>query len=165
MKAAEKMGVKESLYGFSLPLGATINMDGTAIYVGASAVFVANIAGVDLTLVQMLEIVAVGTLASIGTAGVPGAGLIMLSLVISQAGLPFAPVALVAGIDAILDMGRTMTNVTGDLAGTRVVAQTEKDMLDKPQPRNRDDPESAPAGAAADERAVAIPSEKEKSHD
>jgi len=134
IRAAEKLGIKEGVYGFSLPLGATINMDGTALYVGASTLFVANIAGVDLSLVQMIEIVAVGVLASIGTAGVPGAGLIMLSLVITQAGLPFAPVALVAGIDALLDMARTMCNVTGDLVGTRIVAKTEPGMVEEPEP-------------------------------
>src|SRR5690625_320092 len=133
IRAAEKLGIKEGVYGFSLPLGATINMDGTALYVGASTLFVANIAGVDLSLVQMIEIVAVGVLASIGTAGVPGAGLIMLSLVITQAGLPFAPVALVAGIDALLDMARTMCNVTGDLVGTRIVAKTEPGMVEEPE--------------------------------
>lgn len=134
MRAAERMGVKEGVYGFSLPLGATVNMDGTALYVGASTVFVANIAGVDLSMTQLLGVVAVGVLASIGTAGVPGAGLIMLSMAISQAGLPFAPLALVAGIDALLDMARTLTNVTGDLAGTRLVAQSE-DMLEDPEQR------------------------------
>ncbi len=132
-QAAEKMGINEGVYSFSLPLGATVNMDGTALYVGASVVFVANVAGVDLSLGQLLGVVLVGVLASIGTAGVPGAGLIMLSLAISQAGLPFAAVALVAGIDAILDMARTMCNVTGDLTGTRVIAQTEEGMLEEPE--------------------------------
>lgn len=132
-QAAERMGVKEGVYGFSLPTGATVNMDGTALYVGASVVFVANVAGVDLSLGQIIGVVLVGVLASIGTAGVPGAGLIMLSLAITQAGLPFAAVALVAGIDAILDMARTMCNVTGDLTGTRVIAQTEEGMLEEPK--------------------------------
>ena len=130
MQAAERLGIKESLYGFSLPLGATINMDGTALYIGASVVFVANVAGVDLTLAQLLGVILTGVLASIGTAGVPGAGLIMLSLAITQAGLPMAPVGLVAGIDAILDMIRTMCNVTGDLVGTQIVARTEPGMLE-----------------------------------
>ncbi|MFC4336281.1 dicarboxylate/amino acid:cation symporter [Salininema proteolyticum] len=122
LEAARKMGVPNSVSGFSLPLGATINMDGTALYVGASVVFVANVAGVDLTTGALLSVVLVGMLAAIGTAGVPGAGLIMLSLAISQAGLPFAPVVLVAGIDALLDMARTGSNVTGDLAVTRIAA-------------------------------------------
>ncbi|HEY8498908.1 MAG TPA: dicarboxylate/amino acid:cation symporter, partial [Limnochordales bacterium] len=133
MQAAERLGIKESLYGFSLPLGATINMDGTALYIGASVVFVANVAGVDLTLAQLLGVILTGVLASIGTAGVPGAGLIMLSLAITQAGLPMAPVGLVAGIDAILDMIRTMCNVTGDLVGTQIVARTEPGMVEVPE--------------------------------
>lgn len=127
-RAAERMGVRDSVYGFTLPLGATINMDGTAIYVGAATMFVADVAGVHLSVGQVLGVVAVGVLASIGTAGVPSAGLIMLSMTISQAGLPFAPVALVAGVDSLLDMARTMCNVTGDLVGTRIVARTERGM-------------------------------------
>ncbi|MUL40620.1 dicarboxylate/amino acid:cation symporter [Streptomonospora sp. PA3] len=143
-RAARRMGVDEGVYGFTLPLGATVNMDGTAIYVGAATVFVANVAGVELTLSQLLMVVLVGVLASIGTAGVPGAGLIMLSLAVSQAGLPFAPVALVAGIDAILDMVRTMCNVTGDLTGTRIIARTERGMVHDP------DSGGGSGGAAAD---------------
>lgn len=133
-RAAESMGVKEGVYGFSLPLGATINMDGTALYVGSAVVFVANVSGVDLSIGQILGVVVVGALASIGAAGVPGAGVIMLSLAVTQAGLPFAAVALVAGIDAILDMARTMCNVTGDLVGTRIVAQTEPGMIEDERP-------------------------------
>lgn len=151
MRAAEKLGIREGTYGFSLPLGATINMDGTALYVGVSTLFVANVSGVDLSFSQILQVLAVGVLASIGTAGVPGAGLIMLSLAISQAGLPFAAVALVAGIDALLDMGRTMCNVTGDLTGTRIVAQSER-QIDPPgtgRRRNGTHGEPAAAGAAS----------------
>jgi Na+/H+-dicarboxylate symporter len=132
IRSAERMGVKEGVYGFTLPFGATVNMDGTALYVGASVIFVANVAGVDLALSQLIAVILVGVLASIGTAGVPGAGLIMLSIAITQAGLPFAAVALVAGIDAILDMARTMCNVTGDLTGTRIIAQTEPEMVEEP---------------------------------
>ncbi|WP_017627626.1 dicarboxylate/amino acid:cation symporter [Nocardiopsis chromatogenes] len=147
-RAAEKMGVHEGVYGFSLPLGATINMDGTAIYVGAATVFVANVAGVDLTVSQLLTVVAVGVLASVGTAGVPGAGLIMLSMTVTSTGLPMAPVALVAGIDAILDMARTMCNVTGDLTGTRIIAGTEKGMLaDSDAPQDTAGDGEAGAGA------------------
>ena len=131
-RAAERLGVRDSVYSFTLPLGATINMDGTAIYVGAATMFVADIAGVHLSVGQILGVVAVGVLASIGTAGVPSAGLIMLSMTISQAGLPFAPVALVAGVDSLLDMARTMCNVTGDLVGTRIVARTERGMTTAP---------------------------------
>jgi Na+/H+-dicarboxylate symporter len=141
MRAAERQGVKGSLYGFSLPVGATINMDGTALYTGAAVVFVANVAGVDLSLGALLSIVLVAVLASIGAAGVPGAGLIMLTLAVNQAGLPAAAIGLVAGIDAVLDMARTMCNITGDLAGTRVVAQTEPEMMEEV--------EEAPSVAAA----------------
>ncbi|MFE3456128.1 dicarboxylate/amino acid:cation symporter [Nocardiopsis aegyptia] len=154
-RAAERMGVREGVYGFSLPLGATINMDGTAIYVGAATVFVANVAGVQLTLAQLATVVAVGVLASVGTAGVPGAGLLMLSMATTAVGLPMGPVALVAGIDAILDMGRTMCNVTGDLTVTRVVAGTEKGMLRSPDGPDgaeaADAPERDPAGAPPSE--------------
>ncbi|WP_026126567.1 dicarboxylate/amino acid:cation symporter [Nocardiopsis xinjiangensis] len=136
--AARRMGVREGVYGFSLPLGATVNMDGTAIYVGAATVFVANIAGQSLSVGELATVVLVGVLASIGTAGVPGAGLVMLTMATTSVGLPMAPVALVAGIDALLDMARTMCNVTGDLAGTRVVASTEKGML---RERDREDEE------------------------
>lgn len=149
--AAKRMGVREGVYGFSLPLGATINMDGTAIYVGAATVFVANVAGESLTLGQLATVVLVGVLASIGTAGVPGAGLVMLTMATQSVGLPMAPVALVAGIDALLDMARTMCNVTGDLVGTRIVASTEKGMLRAPGEEDEEDPEqrrvsSPPAG-------------------
>ena len=132
-QAAERLGVKKGVYSFTLPLGSTINMDGTAIYVGAATVFVANVTGTELSLTQIATVAAVGVLASIGTAGVPGAGLIMLTMAVTAAGLPMAPVALVAGIDAILDMGRTMCNVTGDLAGTRMIAKTEPGMLEEPR--------------------------------
>lgn len=126
MRAADKMGIDEGVYGFTLPLGATINMDGTALYVGASVIFVANVAGVELSFGELISVALVGVIASVGTAGVPGAGLIMLSLAITQAGLPFAAVALVAGIDALLDMVRTMCNVTGDLTGARIVDRGNK---------------------------------------
>ncbi|WP_017583057.1 dicarboxylate/amino acid:cation symporter [Nocardiopsis valliformis] len=142
-RAAEKMGVKEGVYGFTLPLGATVNMDGTAIYVGAATVFVANVAGVELTVAQIATVVLTGVLASIGTAGVPGAGLIMLTMAVTSVGLPMAPVALVAGIDAILDMARTMCNVTGDLTGTRIIAGTEEGMFSEPDGSDTGTPEDA----------------------
>lgn len=129
MRAADKMGVDEGVYGFTLPLGSTVNMDGTALYVGATVVFVANVAGIDLSLGELISVALVGVLASVGTAGVPGAGLIMLTLAITQAGLPLAGIALVAGIDAVLDMVRTMCNVTGDLTGARIV---DKKSMRKP---------------------------------
>jgi Na+/H+-dicarboxylate symporter len=141
-RAAQNMGVKEGVYGFSLPFGATVNMDGTALYVGASVVFVANVSGVNLSFGEILGVLLVGVLASIGTAGVPGAGLILLTMAITQAGLPFAAVALVAGIDAVLDMVRTMCNVTGDLTATRVVAKTEPGMVEEAESQRDVEPES-----------------------
>ncbi|ELZ98836.1 glutamate/aspartate transport protein [Haloferax mucosum ATCC BAA-1512] len=121
--ADENLGIEERIYGFSLPLGATINMDGTAMYQGVAAVFAANIMGVNLSLIDQFSVVAVAVLASIGTAGVPGSGLIMLTLVLTQLGLPLEIVGFVAGVDPILDRIRTMVNVTGDLAVTTVVAK------------------------------------------
>src|SRR5699024_12648597 len=99
-------------------------MDGTAIYVGAATVFVANIAGVSLSPSQFFTVVLIGVLASIGTAGVPGAGLLMLTMVTASVGLPMGPVALVAGIDALFDLARTICNVSGELRITRLVAAT-----------------------------------------
>lgn len=122
----EKLGADKSIASFVLPLGATINMDGTAIYQGVCAIFIANVYGIDLTMGQMIMIVISGTLASIGTAGVPGAGVIMLALVLQTVGLPMEGIALVAGIDRVLDMVRTCLNITGDAAVTVAVSQTEK---------------------------------------
>lgn len=122
----EKLGANKSVASFVLPLGATINMDGTAIYQGVCAIFIANIYGIDLTMSQMIMIIISGTLASVGTAGVPGAGVIMLALVLQTVGLPMEGIALVAGIDRVLDMIRTCLNITGDAAVTVAVSQTEK---------------------------------------
>lgn len=122
----EKLGCSRDITSFVLPLGATINMDGTAIYMGVCSLFIANVYGIDLTMAQMGMIVLTGTLASIGTAGVPGAGLIMLSMVLLSVGLPMEGLALVAGIDRILDMFRTTVNITGDAAVTCVINETEK---------------------------------------
>lgn len=122
----EKLGCSRDITSFVLPLGATINMDGTAIYMGVCSLFIANVYGIDLTMAQMGMIILTGTLASIGTAGVPGAGLIMLSMVLLSVGLPMEGLALVAGIDRILDMFRTTVNITGDAAVTCVINKTEK---------------------------------------
>ena len=122
----EKLGVSREVSSFVLPLGATINMDGTALYMGVCSLFIANVFGSDLTMGQMLMIILTGTLASIGTAGVPGAGLIMLAMVLQTAGLPLEGLALVAGIDRVLDMFRTCLNITGDGAVTIVMDQEEK---------------------------------------
>ena len=122
-----KLGVRRDIASFVLPLGATINMDGTALYMGVCSLFIANVFGIPLTFDQMLMIVLTGTLASIGTAGVPGAGLIMLAMVLQSVGLPLEGLALVAGIDRVLDMFRTCLNITGDAAVAVAVNATEKD--------------------------------------
>ncbi|WP_394268719.1 dicarboxylate/amino acid:cation symporter [Anaerococcus nagyae] len=114
LQCCEELGADRDVTSFVLPLGATINMDGTAIYQGVCAVFIASCYGINLSLGQMLTIVLTATLASIGTAGVPGSGMIMLAMVLQAVGLPVEGIALVAGIDRIFDMGRTTLNITGD---------------------------------------------------
>jgi len=126
LNAARRMGIPQRIYGFSLPLGATINMDGAAIRIAISAVFAANVVGVPLDFVTMLEIVLIGTLASIGTAGVPGAGIVMIATVFAQVGLPIETVALLVSIDALVGMGATAMNVTGDLVVTSVIGRSEE---------------------------------------
>lgn len=122
----EKLGVKRDIVSFVLPLGATINMDGTALYMGVCSLFIANVYNIPLTMDQMMLIILTGTLASIGTAGVPGAGLIMLAMVLQSVGLPMEGLALVAGIDRVLDMFRTTLNITGDAAVAVAIDATEK---------------------------------------
>ncbi|SFP69544.1 dicarboxylate/amino acid:cation symporter [Pseudomonas borbori] len=126
--ARKNLGVSEGVAGFVLPVGATINMDGTAIYQGVLALFIAQAFGVDLSGGQYLMIILTATLASIGTAGIPGAGLIMLGLVLTSVGLPLEGVALIAGIDRILDMARTTVNVAGDLMTTTLVGHSENEL-------------------------------------
>lgn len=133
--AEEQMGVSRGVYSFTLPLGATINMDGTAIYQGVCAIFVGLAIGMPLTMGQQMTVIATAVLASIGTAGVPGAGAIMLLMVLESVGLKVEPgtavaaaYAMIFGIDALLDMGRTSLNVTGDLAATCIVAKSEGEM-------------------------------------
>lgn len=129
MRCAQRnLGVSPAVSGFVLPVGATINMDGTAIYQGVVALFIAQMVGVDLSLMDYGMIIVTGTLASIGTAGVPGAGLIMLSIVLSQVGLPLEAVAVIGGIDRILDMARTSVNVAGDLMVTVLVGRSEGEL-------------------------------------
>lgn len=125
-ECTEKLGARKEIASFVLPLGATINMDGTAIYQGVSAIFIAQIFGVHLTLTQQLMVILTTTLASIGTAGVPGSGVIMLAMVLQSVGLPLEGIALVAGVDRILDMARTTVNITGDAACTICVDAMEK---------------------------------------
>ena len=122
----KKLGVRKEIASFVLPLGATINMDGTAIYQGVCAIFIAQIFGIDLTISQQITIILTATLASIGTAGVPGSGMIMLAMVLQSVGLPVEGIALVAGIDRILDMGRTVVNSTGDAACSVCVDAMDK---------------------------------------
>ncbi|MFS0820292.1 dicarboxylate/amino acid:cation symporter [Bacillus sp. 1P02SD] len=122
----ENLGVSRKVSSFVLPLGATINMDGTALYQGVCVLFIAQFFGIDLSFAQQLTIVLTATLASIGTAGVPGAGLIMLTMVVTSVGLPVEGIALIAGIDRILDMIRTSVNVTGDASAAVVVNAIEE---------------------------------------
>lgn len=126
LDAARRLGIPKQIYGVSLPLGATINMDGAAIRIAISAVFAANVVGIPLDLMTMIEIVLIGTLTSIGTAGVPGAGIVMIATVFAQVGLPIETVALLVSIDALVGMGATGLNVTGDLVCTSIIAKTEK---------------------------------------
>lgn len=126
MECTEKLGAEKEIRSFVLPLGATINMDGTAIYQGVCAIFIAQIFGVNLTVEQMIMIVLTATLASIGTAGVPGSGVVMLTMVLTTVGLPLEGIALVAGVDRILDMARTTVNITGDASCTICIDTLEK---------------------------------------
>ena len=131
----EKLGVPRSISSFTLPLGATINMDGTAIYLGVCAMFIGYAVGQPLTMDQQFTVMLTATLASVGTAGVPGAGAIMLLMVLESIGLKVdagsavaAAYAMILGIDALLDMGRTSLNVTGDMAGSAIVAKSEGEL-------------------------------------
>lgn len=126
MECTEKLGTSREIASFILPLGATINMDGTAFYQGVCAIFIASCYGIHLTLPQMLTIIFTATLASIGTAGVPGAGMVMLAMVLTSVGLPVDGIALVAGVDRIFDMGRTTVNITGDASCCVIVSNLEK---------------------------------------
>ena len=126
LECSEKLGADKEISAFVLPLGATINMDGTAIYQGVCAIFIASCFGIELTLAQMATIVITATLASIGTAGVPGAGMVMLAMVLTSVGLPVEGIALVAGVDRIFDMGRTVLNITGDASCAVIVSNLER---------------------------------------
>lgn len=126
LECSEKLGADREVASFVLPLGATINMDGTAIYQGVCAIFIAACFGIDLSLGDMATIVITATLASIGTAGVPGAGMVMLAMVLQSVGLPVEGIALVAGVDRIFDMGRTVLNITGDASCSIIVSNMER---------------------------------------
>ncbi|SKA98372.1 Na+/H+-dicarboxylate symporter [Sporosarcina newyorkensis] len=133
----DNLGVPKKISSFVLPLGATINMDGTAIYQGVAVVFIAQFYGLELSLIQLLMVVLTAVLASIGAAGVPGAGVIMLAMVLSSVNIPLEGIALIAGIDRILDMFRTTVNILGDASASVVVAATEdglwSDDVNEPQ--------------------------------
>ena len=119
------LGVSKQVTSFVLPFGATVNMDGTALYQGVAAVFIAQIYGMDLSALDQAKIVVSATLASVGAAGVPGAGMITLAMVLTTIGVPTQGVALVLGVDRVLDMFRTATNVIGDSTATVLVAKTQ----------------------------------------
>lgn len=123
--ATKKLGVNNNIASFTVPLGATINMDGTAIMQGVATVFIAQAFNVDLTLMNYITVIVTATLASIGTAGVPGVGIIMLAMVLEQVGLPLEGIAIVLGVDRLLDMTRTAVNVTGDCMVSIIVAKSE----------------------------------------
>ena len=125
----ENLGISKSITSFVLPLGATINMDGTALYQGVAAVFIAQVFGIELNFMQQLTIIITATLASIGTAPVPGVGIIMLVIILKSVGIPEEGIALIMGVDRLLDMCRTITNVTGDAAGAVIIASSEKEIL------------------------------------
>lgn len=128
--AEENLGVSNKIASFVLPLGATVNMDGTALYQGVAVMFIAQVFGIELSIFAQLTVVLTATLASIGAAGVPSAGIITLTIVLVQAGVPETGIALILGVDRILDMLRTSVNITGDLTGTVLIAQTEGESLD-----------------------------------
>ena len=136
LECVEGLGASREISSFVLPLGATINMDGTAIYQGVCAIFIASCYGITLTPTQMLTVVLTATLASIGTAGVPGAGMVMLAMVLTSVGLPVDGIALVAGVDRIFDMGRTVVNITGDASCCIVVSNLEKKREARKSARN-----------------------------
>lgn len=126
-----RLGASPQVAAFALPLGATINMNGTAIMQGIATVFIAQVYGIELTLVQLLTVVGMATLAAVGTAGVPSAGIVMLASVLTQVGLPVEGIALILAVDRLLDMARTVVNVSGDAAVTCIVARMEGELDEK----------------------------------
>nr|WP_297822113.1 cation:dicarboxylase symporter family transporter [uncultured Paraglaciecola sp.] len=126
--AIKKLGVKRSVASFTVPLGSTVNMDGTAIMQGVATVFIAQVYAVDLSLSDYMMVILTATLASIGTAGVPGVGLIMLAMVLQQVNLPVEGIALIIGVDRLLDMTRTAVNVTGDCMVACIVGKSENEL-------------------------------------
>jgi proton glutamate symport protein len=137
-RVTEHLGVDEDVASFVLPVGATINMDGTSLYQGVAAVFIAQAFGMDLDLMQQLTIVVTATLASIGSAAVPGAGMVMLVIVLQSIGVPPEGLALIFAVDRPLDMCRTVVNVTGDAAVSMLVAKSVG-KLGEPEVKDWDD--------------------------
>ena len=133
---SKKMGVSKQISSFTIPLGATINMDGTSIMQGVAVVFIAQAYGIPLTMGNLATVVVTATLASIGTAGVPGAGMVMLAMVLTSVGLPVDGIALVAGVDRIFDMGRTVVNITGDASCCIIVSNLERKREARKSARN-----------------------------
>ncbi|WP_372426990.1 dicarboxylate/amino acid:cation symporter [Mammaliicoccus sciuri] len=126
LECTKEMGVRKEISSFVQPLGATINMDGTAIMQGVATIFIAQVSGVDLSIMQMVTVVVVAVIASIGTAGVPGVGLVMLAMVLTSVGLDPAAIGIILGIDRLLDMTRTSVNITGDAACALILSEREK---------------------------------------
>ena len=128
MEGVQRLGASRTVASFSIPLGKTINMDGTAIYMGVVAIFAAELYGVPMPFDKQLAVLLMGILASVGTMGVPGAGLLMITMVLTQVGIPLEAVGIVAGIDRVLDMARTTINVLGDATGAICISKLEKDL-------------------------------------
>ncbi len=147
--AEEDLGVSDEVASFVLPLGATINMDGTALYQGVAVMFIAQVLGIGLDWTAQLMVVLNATLASLGAAGVPSAGIIILTVVLAQAGVPETGIALILGVDRVLDMCRTAVNVTGDLACATFVARSEGEVL-IPHPVGVEEVEARAAALASD---------------
>lgn len=168
----KRLGVNNTVAGFTVPLGATINMDGTAIMQGVATVFIAQVYGVDLSMGAYITVILTATLASIGTAAVPGVGLVTLAMVLDQAGLPVEGIALIIGVDRLLDMVRTAVNVTGDATVAVIVGASEKQFservyLDPRADMEEDDEESdsrddSDGALKSDPASVAEPSSSEK---
>ncbi|HCN60205.1 MULTISPECIES: dicarboxylate/amino acid:cation symporter [Mammaliicoccus] len=131
LECTKDMGVRKEISSFVQPLGATINMDGTAIMQGVATIFIAQVSGIDLTVMQMITVVLIAVIASIGTAGVPGVGLVMLAMILTSIGINPAAIGMIIGIDRLLDMTRTAVNITGDAACALILSEREKSKLAK----------------------------------
>jgi Na+/H+-dicarboxylate symporter len=129
--ATERVGVNQGVARFVLPIGATINMDGTALYTTVASIFVAQVYGLDMGFEQQIMVFLTATIVSIGTAGIPGASLALMSVIFTAVGIPLEGIGLVAGVDRILDMCRTTVNITGDSVGAAVIARSEGEALEE----------------------------------